>query len=163
MALTTAQLTTFKVAILAETDPAFVALRAAGAVGAMADWYNQPSTFVVRKRSVDSSAIGPILNYVAVSNLTTINRDRATTFVTLNPVSFAPTADIESYFDTTFAGTLGGEGVNTRAALQALWRRLATRGERLFATGSGTTVAPGALVFEGSVTIDDVVQAINLP
>ena len=161
--MTPSQLTTLKSAILAETDPAFVALRTAGAVGAMADWYNQPSTFVVRKPTVESSAIGPALNYVAVSNLTTANRDKATTFLTLNPLSFSPTADIESYWDTTFGGALGGEGANTRAALQSLWRRLATRGEKLFATGTGTTVAPGALVFEGSVTIDDVVQAINLP
>lgn len=161
--MTPAQLTTLKAAIAAETDPAFVALRTSGATGAMADWYNIASTFVVRKRSVNTSSIGPVLNYVAVSNLTTINRDRATTFIILNPVSFVPTADIEAYFDTTFNGTLGGEGANTRAALQALWRRLATRGERLFATGTGTTVAPGVLVFEGAVTNDDIVQAINLP
>ena len=160
--MTPVQLATLKAAILAETDPAFVAARTAGAEQPMADWYNAASTFVVRKRSVDSSAIGPILNYVAVSNLTTINRDRATTFIALNPVSFAPTADIEAYFDTTFNGTLGGEGANTRAALQALWRRLSTRAERLFCTGTGTTVSPGTLgAFEGSISAQDISDALR--
>ena len=163
MALTPAQLPVLKAAILAETDPTFVQARTDGAVGIMADFYNAASTFVVRRSMVMSSQIGPALNYVAVSNLTTINRDRATTFLLLNPASFSPTSDIESYWDTTFTGALGGEGANTRAALQNLWRRFATRGERLFTTGTGTTLAPGALVYEGSISIDDVVQAINLP
>lgn len=43
MSLTPAQLTTLKAAILAETDPAFVALREAGAHGAMIDFYNAPA------------------------------------------------------------------------------------------------------------------------
>jgi hypothetical protein len=162
MSLTPAQLPALKAAILAETDSAFVTARQQGAVGEMSAFYNQPSTFVVRRSSVMSSEIGPTLNYVAVSNLTTINRDRATTFVMLNPASFAPTADVEAYWETTFNGALGGEGANTRTALQNLWRRFAKRGERLFATGTGTTLSPGALVYEGDISIDDVVQAINL-
>src|SRR3990167_2067116 len=132
------QLSTLKAAILAETDPAFVALRNSGATGAMASFYNIDSAFVVRKRSVQSSEIGPVLNYVAMSSLTTANRDRATTFLLLNAQDFSPTADIESYWDSTFSGALGGQGQATRDALVALWRRLATRGEQLFATGTGT-------------------------
>jgi hypothetical protein len=116
---------------------------------------------VVRRTSVQSAEIGPILNYVAVSNLTTINRDRATTFVALNKDSFVPTADVESYWDTTFAGALGGQGQATRDALVALWRRFAKRGERLFATGTGTTVSPGALAYEGSISNGDIVAALG--
>jgi hypothetical protein len=37
MSITTTQLVTLKAAILAETNPAFVALRQAGATGQMAD------------------------------------------------------------------------------------------------------------------------------
>ena len=159
--LTPAQLVTLKAAILAETDPAFVTLRNEGATGAMADFYNQPSTFVVRKNTIRSAEIGPVLNYVAVSSLTTANRDRATTFLLLNPVEFKPTADVESYWDTTFGGALGGQGQATRDALVALWRRFATKGERIFATGTGTTLAPGVLVFDGQITGDDISRAIN--
>ena len=162
MALTPAQLATLKAAILA--DPALNALpNTADGNVAIAAELNKASAFVVRKRSVPSKDVGPILNYVAVSNLTTANRDRATTFLTLNPDSFAPTADVESYWDTTFGGALGGQGQATRDALAALWRRVATRFEQLFATGTGTTVAPGALVVDGPVTAQEVESARNLP
>ena len=163
MPLTTAQLATLKAPNQLETDPVCVGYRQQGATGAMADWLNVTSTFVVRRNRVAASEIGPTLNYVAVSSLTTANRDRATTFLLLNPDSFSPTSDIESYWDTTFGGALGGEGANTRAALQALWRRLATRGERIFATGTGSQASPGALTFEGLISNGDVVQAVNLP
>jgi hypothetical protein len=46
--LTNAQLQTLKAAILAETDPALVALRSAGASGAMAEWYNLDAAPVVK-------------------------------------------------------------------------------------------------------------------
>lgn len=52
MSLSTAQLTVLKAAIASEVTPAFVLLRNEGATGAMADWYNQPSTFVVWKTNV---------------------------------------------------------------------------------------------------------------
>ncbi len=162
MSLTPAQLPILKAAILAETDTAFVQARNNGQTPLMAEFYNAASTFVVRRSRVMSSEIGPALNYVAVSNLTTANRDRMTTFVLLNADSFTPTADVESYWETTFGGTLGGEGANTRAALQALWRRFAKRGERLYATGTGTTQSPGALVFEGDVTDSDISAALAL-
>jgi hypothetical protein len=160
--LTPAQLTTLKAAILAETDPGFVTARTLGQTTVMRDFYNAPSTFVVRRSIVGSAEIGPVLNYVAVSALTTINRDRATTFLALNPEQFRPTADVEAYWDTTFAGALGGEGANTRAALVALWRRFATRAERLYATGTGTSLAPGVLVWEGSLTDAHISAALEL-
>lgn len=162
MALTSAQLTVLKTAILAETDPTFVTLRQTNDETGMANWYNIDSGFVVRRSSVLSSSIGPVLNYVAVSSLTTANRDRATTFILLNPVSFSPTVDIESYWETTFAGALGGEGANTRAALQALWRRTVNRVERLFCTGTGTQGTPGLLGdFEGTIRAQDISDALR--
>lgn len=162
MSLNTAQILTLKSAIFAETDPVFAAFRQAGDETGMAGFYSAASTFVVRRKQVNASEIGPVLNYVAVSNLTTINRDRATTFFTLNPALFAPTADVEAYWDTTFAGALGGEGANTRAALQNLWRRIVTRGERLFCTGTGTSASPGTLgTFEGNLTAQDISDALR--
>lgn len=151
-----------KAAILA--DPALNAFpnNSDGAFAIAAE-LNKPGTFVVRKRAVQSSDVGPILNYVAVSNLTTANRDRATTFLALNPVSFAPTVDVESYWDTTFGGALGGQGQATRDALVALWRRFATRFEAIYATGTGTTLAPGVLVVDGPVSYQEVEAARQLP
>jgi hypothetical protein len=158
--LNSTQLLILKAAIAAETDPQFVTDRTSGATGAMATFFNQPSTFVVRRTRVLSNEIGPVLNYVAVSSLTTANRDRATTFLMLNPASFNPTADVESYWDTTFSGALGGQGQATRDALVALWRRFATKGEKLFATGAGTSGSPGALGPEGPITNEEIVLAL---
>ena len=59
-ALTPAQLTILKTAILAETDPTFVSYRVAGATGAMADWYSQPSApaFIVWKTAITAQQVG---------------------------------------------------------------------------------------------------------
>jgi hypothetical protein len=164
MPLTTQQLATLKAAILAETDATFVALRAATDETGMAAWYNAPTSpaFIVWRRDVKTPEIGPVLNWVAVANLTTANRDRATTFVMLNPSQFNASADIAAYWDTTFGGSLGGEGANTRAALQALWRRTANRVERLFATGTGTDATPGFLGWEGIISAQDISDALRV-
>lgn len=160
--LTTQQLQTLKTAIAAEADPGFVFARTNGQTSVMAAFYNGPSAFIVRRSRVESAEIGPVLNYVAVSSLTTANRDRATTFLMLNPEGFRPTPDVESYWDTTFGGALGGQGQATRDALVALWRRAATRGEALYAAGTGTAAAPGVLVFEGSITDAHISAALGL-
>jgi hypothetical protein len=159
--LTPAQLQTLRTAI--DADPALTALpRNDDTAFQIAAAFNVVGTFIVRRKRVNSAEIGPVLNYVAVSFLTTANRDRATTFLMLNPESFEPTADVESYWETTFGGALGGQGQATRDALVALWRRAATRGEALYATGTGTAPDPGTLVYEGSISPTDVTSARNL-
>jgi hypothetical protein len=160
MSLTPAQLQTLKTAILAETDPELVAYRTNGQTGLIADWYNKPGTFIVWRSRVNTAEIGLVVNYEAVGAMTTANRDRIITFYTMNPEAFDPTADIRLFWDSTFSGALAGQGANTRAALQALWKRPATRAERLFATGVGTTATPGALVFVGEVSVANVDAAL---
>jgi hypothetical protein len=165
MALTTAQLATLKTAILAETDATFVGYRTNGQTTLMADWYNAPSnpSFIVYRRSVSTDEVGKTVNYVAVEALTDLNRGRIDTFYVMNPLSFSPErSDIRTFWANVFSGALGGQGQATRDALEALWRRTATRGERLYATGTGTTVAPGALVFEGAITDADITAALAL-
>ena len=41
------------------------------------------------------------------------------------------------------------------------FKRLATRGEKVFATGTGTQATPGVLGWEGSLRDADVVLALN--
>lgn len=163
MSLTTQQLQTLKTYIA--SVPAWAALpNTEDAADFIANELNKPAVpaFIVRKSTVKTADIGPVLNYVAVSNLTTINRDRATTFVMLNPDSFTPTADVESYWDTTFNGVLGGQGQTTRDALRALWRRSATLGEKLYATGTGSDASPATLVVDGSISLQEVFAARGL-
>jgi hypothetical protein len=166
MSLTTAQLTTLKAAIAAETNAEFVAYRQQGATGAMADWYNQPAApvFVVWKPTVETALIGKTVSYLAIAAMTTANLDRVNNFLNLNPQEFDPSrSDIRTFMTDTFSGALGGAGQTTRDALEALYRREAKRGEKLYAIGTGTTAAPAVMGFVGDISNDDVVKAINLP
>jgi hypothetical protein len=163
--MTPEQLATLRAAILAETDPEFVEYRTSGATGAMAGWFNEVASpaFVVFKRSVPVDDVGLTISYVALAAMTDANQGQLVRFTQLNPTSFDPSkADIRSFFNNTFGGALGGAGQATRNAMEALYRRDALRGEKLFATGTGSFAAPANLVFEGTVSNDDIVQAINL-
>lgn len=55
----------------------------------------------------------------------------------------------------------GAGGLPQRTHLLAIGRRLATRIEKLLATGTGTTAVPATMVFEGSLTYQDVELARN--
>lgn len=158
------QLATLKTAINTETDAAFVGYRTNGQTPLMAAFFNQASTFVVYKTTETVASVGQAVNYVAFEALTTANLEKINTFTRLNMNTFAPSkADVRSCWANIFSGALGGQGQATRDALEALWRRFANRGERLYATGTGTTLAPGALVFEGSINDADISAALVLP
>ena len=184
MALTTAQLPALKSAILAETDPAFVDARQQGAVGIMADFYNQPSTFYVWRSSTLTTDIAAAISWASFTpadapDTTTIYTNRALVCAlkrdnlrTLLERDSLPTDRLNTRQSLTDAlqsvpagvggalldaGWLGADKVKTAIS------RVAKRGEALFVTGTGTAGTPGALVFEGDISIDDVVQAINLP
>lgn len=158
--LTAAQLATLKAAILAETDPTFVTNRNAGATGAMADFYNaNHPTFVVWKTSVPITQIGDKFNGAELGGLTTANQTRLQTIALFSTNGVNPSlADRRAFFDDVFSGA---GGTITRASLLVLWKRLARRVERLFATGTGSDAVPGVLVFEGSISNDDIVMAIQ--
>lgn len=55
----------------------------------------------------------------------------------------------------------GPSGAGQRAHLLAIGRRLATRAERLLATGAGSTASPGTLTFEGKLFGRDIAQVFG--
>ena len=57
----------------------------------------------------------------------------------------------------------GAGGAAQRTHLLAVARRKATRAEKLFATGTGSTGLPGTMAFEGSISFGDVEAAKALP
>ena len=68
------------------------------------------------------------------------------------------------------SGFINPSKVNVRQGLQDAFgasqpnitphlKRLATRAERLFATGTGSDVSPGTMTFEGSLTFQEVQEA----
>jgi hypothetical protein len=165
MELTTPQLQVLTTDINTNTDPVFVAARNAQNNGQMANWYNVDSAFIVFKSSESTQQIGAVTNYLANAALTADNRDKINFFYLLNPTNFAPSkSDQRQYLADAYSGALGGEGANTRAALDALYRRPALKGEKLYCTGTGTTLAPGALnaTANGEITTDNITDALAL-
>ena len=163
MNLTQPQLVLLKTNINAETDPTFVNYRTTGQTGAMADWYNVGSAFIVFKPTEATTGIGDVVNYVAVAALTTANIEKLNLFYTLQPQNFEPiNADQRQYLADVFSGALGGQGQATRDALDALYRRAALRGEKIYCTGTGTTTVPGSLnsTANGQMTNQNILDAL---
>lgn len=57
----------------------------------------------------------------------------------------------------------GAGGAAQRTHLTTIGRRKASRSEKLFATGSGTTGSPSVMAVEGELSIQDIEAARNLP
>lgn len=71
-------------------------------------------------------------------------------------------ANVRQAFADIFSGGTAPAPAN-RTHLLAVSRRKATRVEKLFATGTGSTAVPGLMAFEGQMTGSLVEQARNLP
>jgi len=159
MTLTTAQKTTLAADIRANTDPDVVAALAVRGDADIAMLYNLPSAFAVYQSSVSLKQIGESLDYSNVADLTSANNERLNVFRAYNDESADPRrVDIRAFFDDVFSGA---QGTETRANLALLWQRIATIAEEIFATGAGTQGNPGALVFEGQLSANDVGEALN--
>lgn len=166
MALTPAQQQTLKAYIEADATLNAFPLNSDGAfeIAKLLNLDASPD-YVVFKNEVMTDEIGKAANYIAVEALTTGNTTAIQLFYAMNPISCNPSrADVRSFFDNVFSGALGGQGATTRAALEALWRRLATRFEQIFVTGgNGSTANPSTLVVIGPVNLGEVEAARNLP
>lgn len=163
MALTQAQLATLKTAINADAALSAQPMTSDGhdfIAKAMNVSATGPNN-VCYKTNVSINEIGKKFNGAELAGLTTGNQTRLQTLAFYLAGGVNPSlADNRAFFDDVFSGA---GGVNTRAALLALWKRTLTRGEKLYATGTGSDASPATLVFEGSISVDDVQQARALP
>jgi len=160
MALTPAQLTTLKNNIIADGTLNALPNNSDGAF-AIAIAYNLPASpnFTVWKTNVSISDVGQKFNGTELAGLTTLNNTRLQTLAVFLAAGVNPSLpDNRQFFDDIFSGA---GGTNTRANLLALWKRLATRAEKLFATGTGSDPAPATLVVEGALSFQDVINARN--
>ena len=168
MALNNAQLTIFKAAILAETDPVVVTAVSIGDDTGVANWYNSPhATFTVWKTYLsEHTIVGDVspeatvwnwTDYIATSTAEKMAWERIFNGTySINPSLPQVRTGIAAIFS-------GPNGADQRTHLLAIAKRLATRGEALFATGTGTQGSPGTLTFEGMIVHNDVRNALNLP
>jgi hypothetical protein len=161
--LTNAQLLTLKAAILGETDPTFVGYRNVNDKSSMAAWFNESTSpaFIVWKSLVTLTAIGDKINGSELEGLASLPMTRLQTIALFSPGGVNPSlADRRAFFDGVFSGA---SGVQTRAALLALWKRTARRYEKLYATGTGSDGSPATLVVEGTIDsshINDALEAV---
>jgi hypothetical protein len=160
MPLTAAQLPALKAAIVAETDPTFVTYRQQGATGAMADFYNADApSFTVWRTLVTLSEVAANVDGVELVGLTAVKLAAYQSLLLAGNVN--PSKDrLRAGFDQVFSAA---GGATTRPLLLAIWKRLAKRGERIYATGTGSDAVPAYLTFEGQITNDDIVKALALP
>lgn len=128
--------------------------------------YNKQATpdFTVWRTAVTITEIGDSMVGTEVANLTTANVSRLQLIFAMSGDAIDPSKnDRRKFFDDIFSGT---GGANTRAALLTLWKRLATRAEKLFANingGDGSNATPARLRFEGELSYQDVEIARALP
>ena len=160
MALTTAQLQTLKASIAAETNAEFVAMRDASATGQMAAWYNveaTPAFYVWRSNySVEQIAAGIEGGITQLDALTASKRDSL--------LWWAERAhDMRTAASQAAVNDLCGSQNTLKASVLDNGKRKIKRGERLFATGTGSLASPGVAPYEGNISENDIVAALQLP
>lgn len=160
--LTLAQKQALKADILA--DPAFAGLpMTSGAAHLIAEAYkvNQPAYIVWRSSVSQDEIMQNGFDWVQVDNLS-VGKARIWEWLfaneqkAMNPGK----ANVRAGVDECWKGTSAMLAV--RAAIYVHCKRSANRGEKLFATGTGTDASPANMAFEGELTPDDVAEAREL-
>jgi hypothetical protein len=158
MSLSPAQLATLKATILA--DPVLNAYpqNSDGAYN-MAIFLDQPATpdFIVWKTSVDPDEVMKNgMDWTRVDNLS-VGKARIWDWMsrlgTFNPSK----TNIRAGIDAAWVGTAADLAV--RAMVYTHCKRLATKAEKLFASGTGSDAAPAVMTIEGRLQYSDIEQA----
>lgn len=163
MPLSNARLATLKAAILAETDPVFVALRDGQATPAMADWYNEAASpaelawgIAVDRRTIDEAA-----TYTSFDSLAAGKRDLWRLFLDGAPRDMGRNKNRNVVTDVWGSATASSIA---EAVLQASTRNI-SRAEKLLGgttTATTGTVTAKRLAWEGPLQPGDVVDALAL-
>jgi len=156
--MTEAQLQALAGAIRSSADTEVVAALAIRNDFRLAELYNAPSGRIVWRSSVSKNEVGKAFVASALAAITAGNNDKLANFAAWNETVEPARADQRAFFDDIFSVAAGA---TTRAALNALWRRPATRAESIFAVGTGTEAAPATLGWEGAVSLNDISDALN--
>ena len=167
MAMTTAQLATFKAAIDAETDGELVGYRVSGADNSIAEWYsaNASPDYWILRDDVPSEEVANAINLQNMADITTADSGRAVQFFQIRAVNgggfHGSNASDRTAWDDVFSSAAGDE---SQQAIAALWQRTATNVERVFAAGAGgagtsdgsSSANADITTFQGSVSSADV-------
>ena len=156
MALTPAQLPVLRAAINAV--PAWAALvnneDTADFISKELDKAASPD-FTVWRTSVSLGEVAANVDGVELVGLTSVRLAAYQSLLLAGSVN-PSNARLRAGFDQVFAAA---GGATTRPLLLALWKRLATAGEKIFAVGTGSDAAPATMAVEGTISRADIVQA----
>jgi hypothetical protein len=161
MALTTAQKSTLKAAILADSTLNAFPNTNDGNFDLAVKLSTELASpnFTVWRSNVPITAVGDNIVATELAGLTSLNATRLQTIGLYSADGVNPSmVDRRQFFDDVFSGA---GGVLTRAKLLILWKRLATRIEKIFATGTGSDASPATMGYEGAITGVDVADARN--
>ena len=158
MALNQQQLQTLKADIA--LVPEWLALPLTNSAAALiADAYNTSALpdFIVWRTDVSVDEIMRNgMNWARVDNLT-VGKARIWDWIGRLGTLNASKENIRAGIDAAWVGTAADLAV--RAMIYTHCKRKATRGEKLFATGTGSDATPATMAVEGRLSTDDVAQA----
>ena len=158
--LTSQQYATLKAHILASPELAALPNNSDGAFG-IAALMNLPAApdWTVWRTNVTVRETGKAFNGAEWAGMTSANHTRLVDVAAWVGMGYdASRSDIQAMFNDIWSGA---GGATTRANLLVLWKRLATRAEKLFSTGTGSNAVPATMSFEGQLSPDDVQVARN--
>ncbi len=112
--------------------------------------------YTVWKPFVSIAEAGNAFDAEELANRTTGDNTKLSTFSNWLEAIDPSRPDHREFFDDIFSAA---GGVNTRAALLALWKRLALRVERVLSTGTGSDASPAIMDREGTISYQEVIQA----
>ena len=160
--MTPAQLATLKTTILADPVLAAQPMTSGGAL-IIAEAMNaiEVPDFIVWKTSVSIDEIMRNgMDWARVDNLS-VGKARIWDWMGRLGSFDASKPNIRAGIDAAWVGTAADLAV--RAVIYTHCKRQATRGEKLFATGTGSDATPATMTFEGDVSSEDAQQARELP
>lgn len=155
--LNDAQTQTLAAALRADTDPAVVTARTQRNDAELARLYNGDTTFIVWRTAVYPQEYREAIVWTTVDALSA-GKARIWEWITQGM-----TAPIDATKANIRQGIADAWGANsaTGLALQAAAKRPASKAEKLYVTGTGTSAAPGLMTWEGPLSVNDVSRALN--
>lgn len=155
--LNDAQTQVLATALRADTDPAVVTARTQRNDAELARLYNGDTTFVVWRTAVYPREYREAIVWTAVDAL---SAGKARIWEWITQGMTAPIDATQANIRQGIADAWGASSA-TGLALQAAAKRPASKAEKLYVTGAGTTANPGLLVWEGPLSVNDVSRALN--
>ena len=160
--MTPAQLATLKADIEADPILSAMPMTTDGAYD-IAAAYNltaNPAWYVWRTDVPVDEIMKNGMDWTQVDNLT-VGKARIWDWMTRLGTFNASKLNIRAGINAAWVGT--AQMLAVRTAIYTHCNRAATRFEKLFASGTGTTVSPATMVLEGNVSYQDVQAARSLP